>query len=71
MKGDAIDRHGTIARKGLWIVSKERNKTYGQIVCVKEDGTVVWNGRYGRRVTTNPNTVYERGYEYAEAPLPS
>ena len=69
MKGDAVDRNGVIARKGLWIISRSRGKTYGVIKRVKPDGTIVWKGAWGQDVTTDPNTIYDRGYEFAETPL--
>jgi hypothetical protein len=55
--------------KGLWVVHRGRGRTYGRIIEVRRDGTVVWEGTFGAKVPTRPKQLIDGGYEYSETPL--
>ena len=65
-KADAMV-DGIQPKRGMWLVHREKGRTYGQIVMVRQDGTVVWHSpTTGSDVPTDYDTIHRYGYSYAQ-----
>jgi len=53
-------------RKGLWIVNEQTKKIAGKILCVRGDGTVVYENYLGATVDSSPETILSSNYTFVD-----
>ena len=60
------DETGNIPKKGLWVLSPEKKKIYGQILYVKRSGEIVWQSIMGANVESSQQMLLENKCIYGE-----